>query len=305
MLTPETLGVNAPDQIEVTTTPFISQQRYQCGPAALASVLQHSGVDISDDELVPQIYLPERQGSLQVELLAASRRYNRIPYVIKPDIQSLAQALQDDYPVIVLQNLGLRGYPAWHYAVVIGYSRADDQIVLRSGTQRRLTMSVRHFLRTWRASDNWGMIPLRPGDIPASADSDRYLAALAAMETVADSSTLQTAYASALERWPGNTSALFGLAGTLHAQGKLSEAQQRYIELLALRADHIPALNNLAELYADRGCRALAANTIKKALSLNNGKQPLDALLLETRDRIMADPPTAGQRVTTTDSNCL
>ncbi len=166
-------------------------------------------------------------------------------------------------------------------------------------------MSVRHFLRTWRASDNWGMIPLRPGDIPANADSTRYLAALAAMETVADSSSLQTAYAGALERWPENTSALFGLAATLHAQGKLSEAQQRYIELLALRADHIPALNNLAELYADRGCRALAASTIKNALSLNKGNQPLDALLLETRDRITANPPAAEQRATAADSNCL
>ena len=64
-----------PEKVELAETPFFSQQRYQCGPAALATVLNAAGVKVTDEELVPEVYLPTREGSLQVEMLAATRRH--------------------------------------------------------------------------------------------------------------------------------------------------------------------------------------------------------------------------------------
>ena len=54
--------------VELNQVPFFPQQRYQCGPAALATVLSWSGAAVSPDALVPEIYLPARRGSLQIEL---------------------------------------------------------------------------------------------------------------------------------------------------------------------------------------------------------------------------------------------
>jgi hypothetical protein len=74
------LGANAESfarAVELTDTPFYPQEAYQCGPAALATVLAHSGVRVSAEDLVPAVWLPERRGSLQPEMMAASRVYMR------------------------------------------------------------------------------------------------------------------------------------------------------------------------------------------------------------------------------------
>ena len=67
-----------PASVELDSTPFFPQQDYQCGPAALATVLVASGAQVSPDELVAEVYLPGRKGSLQAELIAAARARGRV-----------------------------------------------------------------------------------------------------------------------------------------------------------------------------------------------------------------------------------
>ena len=62
---------------ELVRVPFFPQRDYECGPAALAEVLTFSGVDRVPDDLVAAVYLPERQGSLQPEMIAAARKNGR------------------------------------------------------------------------------------------------------------------------------------------------------------------------------------------------------------------------------------
>ena len=59
--------------VRVAEVPFVAQAAYQCGPAALAMLLQHADVQVAADELTPSVYLPERRGSLQAELIAAAQ----------------------------------------------------------------------------------------------------------------------------------------------------------------------------------------------------------------------------------------
>jgi hypothetical protein len=62
------------ESLELEDTPFYPQKEYQCGPASLATLLVASGVCVDPDILVPLVYLPGRRGSLQLELMSASRR---------------------------------------------------------------------------------------------------------------------------------------------------------------------------------------------------------------------------------------
>jgi len=96
---------------ELSAVPFFPQTEYQCGPAALATVLVHSGVTTRPETLTPQIYLPGRKGSLQLELLAAARRAGRIPFTLTGGPDALLAELAAGNPVLVLQNLGLRSLP--------------------------------------------------------------------------------------------------------------------------------------------------------------------------------------------------
>ena len=148
--------------VELEEVPFFPQQKDQCGPAALATVLAAAGVKVTPAELVGKVFLPGRGGSLQLEMVAVTRRYDRIPCVSKVGSEFLLAELQAGRPVLVLQNLGLSWWPIWHYAVVIGFDPARGVFFLRSGVTERLSLSARIFFNTWEASKFWAMVS--PGD---------------------------------------------------------------------------------------------------------------------------------------------
>jgi len=149
---------------ELVSTPFFPQEIHQCGPAALATVLGASDVDVTPETLVPEVYVPALRGSLQVELLAASRRAARIPYPIEPELGALLAEIDAGRPVLVLQNLGLTIAPRWHYAVVLGYSQRTGEIVLRSGRKERQVTSAARFEHSWARAGRWGFVVLAPGE---------------------------------------------------------------------------------------------------------------------------------------------
>ena len=67
-----------PVKAEGADVPFVPQERYYCGPAALAMVLAWSGLPLTQEDLVPEVYTPGRKGSLRTDVLAASRRHGRM-----------------------------------------------------------------------------------------------------------------------------------------------------------------------------------------------------------------------------------
>ena len=260
--------------VELRDTPFFPQAEYQCGPAALATVLKTAGVAVQPDNLVDQVYVPARQGSLQVELLAATRRAGRIPYPIEPTLAALRAELEAGRPVLVLQNLGLDLLPVWHYAVVVGIDPAGDQVILRSGVERRRRSRATAFLRSWELADNWGMVVLRPGEMPVRVTQQRLLTAIALAEPMLSVEARKRAYRAALERWPASTTARFGYAHALHTAGELTAAEASYREIVRQHPRHAAALNNLAEVLTDRGCHIQAVAVANRALAVATEDQP-------------------------------
>ena len=289
-------GTHSGAAIELTDTPFFAQEAYQCGPAALATVLQHANVSVQPEALVPRVYLPQRRGSLQTELVATARAYGRVPYLIDPSLKALIEELQAGHPVLVLQNLGLRLYAVWHYAVVIGYSPADDELILRSGRDRRLRQSVRRFLATWEPSDYWGLIVLKPGQLPANPEPARYLRSVAALEEVGQIEAGQQAYAAAVRQWPDNPTAWFGLGNAHYGAGGLAAATAAYRQTLELDPANAAARNNLALTLADRGFYAAALATLRTALADEPSDSPMRRILLETQREIIQRRQEIGAR---------
>jgi hypothetical protein len=268
-------------------TPFYPQEEYRCGPASLAMLLSASGVSVKPDELSPQTYLPGRKGSLQIELLAASRNHGRIPYVIEPDISSLIAELRADRPVLVLQNLGLNILPAYHYAVVIGIL-SPDKIVLRSGTKRRLVVKIDDFLTTWKRTDSWGMIALRPGELPTKPEKNRYLQAVSAFESSGNVLAATMGYQAACEAWPQNQIALFALGNNYLLQEKYKLAEVIFRKLVAKNRDNIAASNNLAETLSRQGDDVEALLIINRAVGVAARlDSPLEKTLIQTQREIL------------------
>lgn len=234
------------------------------------------------DTLVPQVYIPGRQGSLQPELLAATRRAGRIPYLIEPVAPALLQEVAAGRPVLVLQNLGFPGLPRWHYAVVVGYDPPGGTIVLRSGERRRWQESPGWFFRSWQRAGNWGFVAVKPGEIPATASPARFLGTLEQNSAQLAPEALDEAFAAALARWPDDELIRFGAATHLHRRGDTTAAEELYRSLLARNPDHVGARNNLAQLLFDRGCPGAARAEAEIALGLAQRDQRFLAAVQDT-----------------------
>jgi len=272
--------------IELVDTPFHSQVTDQCGPAALATILNVVDVAVSPEELRSRIYIPERQGSLQLELLATTRHYRRIPYSIEPDITALLEELSSGRPVLILQNLGAKRFPIWHYAVVVGYLPEDKDFILRSGDKRRRLMGSRSFLRAWHRANYWGIVALRPDDLPANAVAEKYLRSVAAIESIGDTATAVSAYRAATNHWPQNGLAWLGLGNSSYANGELDAARSAYQTLIAIEPNNAIALNNLSQVYVDQGCHDQALATINTALAIVEIGDPIHSYLRQTLEDI-------------------
>lgn len=238
---------------ELTQVPFYPQKKYQCGPAALATVLQQSGINISPLELVSEIYIPARQGSLQIEILASSRRHGRVAYRINPDLQSLFKEVSAGNPVLVLQNLGLSWAPTWHYAVVVGFNLTNEKIILRSGLEKRRQTSLQTFERTWARSNFWGIVVLPPDRLPETADAQHYVETVSALEKIKRWQDAVIAYSTALNRWPGNLIALMGLGNSFYRLKNLPAAEQAFRSATTKHPNVGAAFNNLAQVLLEQG----------------------------------------------------
>jgi tetratricopeptide (TPR) repeat protein len=251
---------------ELTEVPFFPQNDYQCGPAALATVMVAAGVKVTPEDLVPEVYLPSRRGSLQVEMLAAPRRHGLVSYQLAPRYADLLRELAAGTPVILLQNLGIAD--GWHYAVAVGYDYESGRLQLRSGRNEReeLSFAVNELL--WKRSGYWAMVAVPPERIPASADEARWLAALAAFERAGDARAARSAYRSFLRRWPENVGAAIGLANSHHALGELREAESVLRDAERRAPESVIVLNNLAQTLSDQGRSEEALPFIERAAAL-------------------------------------
>ena len=247
--------------------PFFPQTEYQCGPAALATLLASAGAPVTADELVPEVYVEGLRGSLQAELLAATRRHGLIPYVLAPRSEALLAEIGAGRPVLVLQNLGLPRVPVWHYAVVVGYDAERDAIVLRSGTEQRRLERSRRFLRSWQRGTQWAFVAVEPGSLPATAAPDAYVRAVADAERLLPARGADAAFAAALDRWPDDALVLFSAANRRLDAHDATEAIALYRRLLERDPGHAAARNNLANALAGKGCYAQALGEARAARS--------------------------------------
>lgn len=281
-------GLQRPDRplpdVELGTVPFHPQDRYQCGPAALATALGWSGRDISPAALKPRVYVPERQGTLQPEVKAAARAEGRLAYPLQGRADGLIAELETGHPVLVMQNLGLSWLPQWHYAVVVGTRPSPPAIILRSGRERRRLTPLDTFLRTWQRADYWALVVLPPGRMPATAEPLPYLRAVSELEGTAGAEAALPAYTAGAQRWPDDDRFVLGLANAHYAAGHTETALATLQEAVnGAHGDSAMLLNNLAVVAAELGRWQTAERALERGLALDG---PHRDTLLQTRSEV-------------------
>ncbi|MCH9829904.1 MAG: PA2778 family cysteine peptidase [Gammaproteobacteria bacterium] len=284
---PETLRLRQETvSVELSDTPFFAQERYQCGPAALATVLVSSGVSVTPEALVSEVYIPEREGSLQSEMIAAARRHGRVPFRLDGHVESVLAELYAGRPVLVFQNLGLNRLPVWHYAVTVGHDADRGEFVMRSGTEPRHIESDKDWLARWDRGGRWTVVVVRPDELPVSASAESWLAAVAPFESLGQLDIARTAYDTASQRWPGNALVWAALGNVHYALGEQSEAAKAYARAIDIDPSASLVRNNYAQTLAELGCTERAQQELTTAAVGANPSQL--TLLHSTRADIAA-----------------
>ncbi len=269
---------------ELTQTPFFPQTRYQCGPAALATVLATHGVDITPDMLTDRLYVPALRGSLLQEMTATARHYGMLSYPLQPSLADLLTEIAQGNPVLVFQNLGLRWLPRWHYAVAVGYRLEDDEIILRSGTTRRWRTTLSTFERTWARGNYWAQVIVPAGQVPATAELARYLQAAHDLESGTQDAAAHDAFAAATRHWPDAALAWMAYGNNRYAAADHATAEQAFRRATGLAPEDPGGWNNLAYALLHNGCPQQARRAARCAVTL----APVDTVYTDTLDEISA-----------------
>ena len=137
-----------PRHVELTQVPFHLQDDFLCGPASLAMVFNAAGVPADVESVTPLVYLPGRKGSLQAEMLGATRRSGLVAYPLAPQLEDLLRELAAGTPVVVLL-ISRSISPPWHTRVG-GFDLTTRVIVPRYRSARRMGFGFLEYF--WKES---------------------------------------------------------------------------------------------------------------------------------------------------------
>jgi len=262
-----------PARVELTGVPYFQQQEYYCGPAALASIISYRGTAVEPDQIARLIYVPGLKGSLQTEVVSATRQFELLPVQLDGSLESLLREIAAGNPIFVLQNLGLDSIPVWHYEVVVGYDFGRRILILYSGARRPVERSFALFEKTWQRAGNWALAVVPTDSIPDTVSAGTYLDAVIALEEVGRIESANSAYATASQRWPDNLLAHTGLGNSAYAMGEFVAAESAYHAALEIDPEKAEVWNNLAYTLAQLGHRESSMDAINRALELDPDNQ--------------------------------
>lgn len=252
--------------------PFILQSEGHCGPATLAMVMAWAGKPTSEATLAEQLLTPSLKGSLQSDLVGASRRSGFTALPIS-GWDALLREVAAGHPVIVFENLGLSWMPQWHYAVVHGYDLDRRELVLHSGPNQSERTSFRDFEASWRLGEHWGLVVLPPNRLGASSGELAHVKAALALEASGHRNAAWMSYRAVLEKWPRSLAAHFGLANLSFEKGDL-ELATRHLELATqFHPRSAQAWHNLALVRSAKGQEERAQRDARRALELASPAQ--------------------------------
>jgi len=187
---------------DIKNVPFYTQQAFYCGPTTLAEVFEYNDIKRLPEEIAPQLFIPKRKGSLQLEMVAATRQQGLLAYTERGNLKKLLYFVQNNIPVVVLQNLGLSWYPMWHYAVVKGYDLTTQKLILHTGDVENRQVGLSVFERTWQRANFWFLIALPVDHSLTQLEPFTYVSSAQDLITVKQPSAGVTHLKNATILWP-------------------------------------------------------------------------------------------------------
>ncbi|APC18452.1 hypothetical protein BLL42_23040 [Pseudomonas frederiksbergensis] len=166
-----------PERVELSGMPFYRGEAYQSGPQSLASMLSQQGIVITPGLLDKPLHLPGAEAQLQQNMQNLAREYGMVVYPLDSNLPALLTQVAAGYPVLLRFSEGSAFWKEPRYAILAGYNRHKQTVLLRSGMDRRLLMSFKSFESAFQNAGGWAVLIQGPTQIPAKVDPQRWLKA--------------------------------------------------------------------------------------------------------------------------------
>jgi predicted double-glycine peptidase len=148
--------------IVISGIPFFTQEAYQCGPAALATVLDYwyrkTGTEtwLTPEQIAADIYSPTAKGVLGIDLELYGRRQGFEARQYPGSLNDLRRSVDDGVPVVILVDYGVSLYEVNHFMVVTGHTK--DGVIVNSGKTENQRISGRELEKIWKKARYWTLI---------------------------------------------------------------------------------------------------------------------------------------------------
>lgn len=153
---PQNRSFQSNNEYVIQDVPFFPENRYWCGPASLAGVMNYYQKAPKPEEIAGKIYSPSAGGTIMADLAWFARKHEFNVNIIKSDTEKLRQMVSNEKPVIVFVSRDgwLTEYN--HFMVVVGFN--NEGFIVNSGRNHQQFYEKEAFSRLWKKTDNHALI---------------------------------------------------------------------------------------------------------------------------------------------------
>lgn len=170
-----------PQRVEISSVPFYRGNANHSGAMALAALLSSQGAPITPGLLDGPLHLPEGADSLESAIPKVAREYAMVVYPLDKRLDALLTQVAAGNPVLLRYHDGSALFGEPRYAVLIGYDRYKQRVLLRSGMSRRHLLDFDTFESAWNKEGAWAVLIQPPKRLPAKVDRQRWQEAAGAL----------------------------------------------------------------------------------------------------------------------------
>ncbi|MCG2722902.1 MAG: C39 family peptidase [Thermodesulfovibrionales bacterium] len=140
----------------IGNVPFYEQETYQCGPSALASVLNYWNIAVTPEQIAEEIFSKSARGTLNLDMILYPQRKGLYAEQYRGGVENLKAHIDAGFPLIMMVDYGFPLYQQNHFMVVMGYS--DQDIIANTGRTKEKGIPWDDFIESWEKTGYWTLL---------------------------------------------------------------------------------------------------------------------------------------------------